>query len=613
MEDFTVDDKIKQLLEEKSNEKLETAFNVISDNFSNISIEMMELSVRSTNCLTRARCSTVGELLKLSFLQLSLIRNLGNKSACEILDKLTELLDKRNLYSLSMPAIIDSLQSQISSYFLNCTNIEEEIDTIEKIANILPRNAQIGQILSRLDSLKPDNINFLDLIPERIKDEPVCEYIKTFCLLTGSNSLLETINDKITVSDFLSSNNAPSTDITRFVNWISIDYEAKWNKVSDIYKNEREHAIMVSLMSGKTLEETGKLHDVSRQRIRQIQEKILNKVKHYLINNHLMNWIVLKAKANPILGKEDLKKMVPDNSFELFWYALSKGIIDEEKKWSFSKEHQSLIIELFQGISLDTIKSLIGSLPNEMSNEIVEEYLLSFMDTYHCDLSLFVHELDQQYYHYNEFYTRTKFNLSDMTAYVLREKFTEGYHISDEQDFSAFRNHLKTIFQYDTSSLNMNSLAARIADCGFLCNKGTYKHISYLTIPDDVKTFLTEYIEHFFSSTARSTISYNEIFEKNKAFLLDNNIINQYVLHSVILSLNMPYRTSRDYILLTIDSVFDNDFVDYIKASYPISVSKVSSHFCMSETQVFQVAARCLNIIVHGKSLIYKRDTRTYK
>ena len=65
--------------EEEQNKVLETT------------IEELELSVRSSNCLKRAGINDVGELVEKTEDDLMNVRNLGKKSLQEIKDKLDEL------------------------------------------------------------------------------------------------------------------------------------------------------------------------------------------------------------------------------------------------------------------------------------------------------------------------------------------------------------------------------------------------------------------------------------------------------------------------------------------------------------------------------------------
>ena len=56
-----------------------------------MSIEEMDLSVRSNNCLRRAGINTVGDLINKSEDDLKKVRNLGTKSLEEIIKKLIDL------------------------------------------------------------------------------------------------------------------------------------------------------------------------------------------------------------------------------------------------------------------------------------------------------------------------------------------------------------------------------------------------------------------------------------------------------------------------------------------------------------------------------------------
>ena len=56
-----------------------------------MSIEEMDLSVRSNNCLRRAGINTVGDLINKSEEDLKKVRNLGTKSLEEIIKQLIDL------------------------------------------------------------------------------------------------------------------------------------------------------------------------------------------------------------------------------------------------------------------------------------------------------------------------------------------------------------------------------------------------------------------------------------------------------------------------------------------------------------------------------------------
>ena len=61
------------------------------DKANNVSVEELELSVRSYNCLKRANINSLADLLKLTDFDLMNIKNFGKKSAEEVLDKLESM------------------------------------------------------------------------------------------------------------------------------------------------------------------------------------------------------------------------------------------------------------------------------------------------------------------------------------------------------------------------------------------------------------------------------------------------------------------------------------------------------------------------------------------
>jgi DNA-directed RNA polymerase subunit alpha len=70
------------MIEKESNERVD---------LEDTSIDELELSVRSYNCLKRAGINTVGELTKRTAEDMMKVRNLGRKSLDEVLSKLKEL------------------------------------------------------------------------------------------------------------------------------------------------------------------------------------------------------------------------------------------------------------------------------------------------------------------------------------------------------------------------------------------------------------------------------------------------------------------------------------------------------------------------------------------
>jgi len=70
---------------------VEGGLGVIEPDYTDWTIEELDLSVRSYNCLKRAGINTVGELIQKTEEELSKVRNLGYPSIKEIKSKLATL------------------------------------------------------------------------------------------------------------------------------------------------------------------------------------------------------------------------------------------------------------------------------------------------------------------------------------------------------------------------------------------------------------------------------------------------------------------------------------------------------------------------------------------
>lgn len=65
---------------------------VMGNSNNNVPLELLGLSVRSYNCLKRAKINTLGELMSLSTEEMLEIRNLGKTSAAELMELIRKVV-----------------------------------------------------------------------------------------------------------------------------------------------------------------------------------------------------------------------------------------------------------------------------------------------------------------------------------------------------------------------------------------------------------------------------------------------------------------------------------------------------------------------------------------
>ena len=87
-QDIATDAKVNDTLAEFTNKDGEEPEAPTEPDLNDIKIDVLDLSVRASNCLKRANIYTLGDLVERTEDDLSKIRNLGKKSVDEIIEKL---------------------------------------------------------------------------------------------------------------------------------------------------------------------------------------------------------------------------------------------------------------------------------------------------------------------------------------------------------------------------------------------------------------------------------------------------------------------------------------------------------------------------------------------
>lgn len=108
------------------------------DDFMSMPIDVLNLSSRSYNCLRRSGISKLGELANLSEDDLFAMRNLGQKSAKEVMQKYAEFCALPNINGSKTVSVTESDSSDLSeeqkSAVRNRLDMREiKIDVLEKL------------------------------------------------------------------------------------------------------------------------------------------------------------------------------------------------------------------------------------------------------------------------------------------------------------------------------------------------------------------------------------------------------------------------------------------------------------------------------------------------
>ena len=245
----------------------------------NDSIDVLKLSVRSSNALSRSHILTVGELLDFPIAELESIRNMGEKSVAEVKNIIESLKQATNedfrLMSVSPSSgkslevvptdrdnrIAEELQEffgeDISFWLREIITAKQEHDSDSDDIYLfwvykspVIRNAVKAAILKTIDSISECRLSDIAIVvPSQGRGRILNE------ILTEMES-----EQLIAIQDNDISRMFPS--LLSFVNAIP---------------KERTRDVFIARLNGLTLDEIGQRYDLTKERVRQIIDKELNK------------------------------------------------------------------------------------------------------------------------------------------------------------------------------------------------------------------------------------------------------------------------------------------------------------------------------------------------
>lgn len=280
-----------------------------------IRIEDISLSVRSLNALENSGYEYASQLLELKIVSLNKVKNLGEKSKGEIIDKLKSIV--YIAYDEQDTTKVEFI-NELSKILL----LEYEQSLVEYNEEILKKN---------IYSIIKTNLNITDADKEIIEELIISE--EFLCIIYNNNFLINLVKSHIfmfvkkmaglvELSHIKKSlpNHLKNSDILKNI----IKELIKENRIEQVEGNyrvwyptlseyvnsledDREKVILYNRFRGKTLEETGKELELTRERIRQLEKKAVNKI--------------------PIIREDEYKEKFEkyDWSLELFEYSYNES------------------------------------------------------------------------------------------------------------------------------------------------------------------------------------------------------------------------------------------------------------------------------------------------
>lgn len=341
-------------------------------------IKDLNLSVRSYNGLTSAGFNYVSELLDINYLEFVSIKNLGEKSRKEILRKIkdnTHITYKKDYESANFFTDFEKCIDWILKDFNNSkisfdvttfkTNIINNLKIITK-ENLFQFNDIESFLKEGCNSIIYESQFFKSLFKDEIVRnistiaEATFDDINKFFPkhITETNLLFNLVNNMV-----------EENIIERVEGKYKVYYPTLFEIINNI-SNERDKLIIESRFSGKTLEKVGCMLNLTRERVRQKEAKIIKKLPR-----------VKEDAFKNIFEKYDWNKDAFIKSFEIddrvyyyLNYKYTKGTIELEK----TLEDNNIPVKVRQRIESFIYKDylLVGNTRIKKEKQHILEYVL---------------------------------------------------------------------------------------------------------------------------------------------------------------------------------------------------------------------------------------------
>lgn len=341
-------------------------------------------------------------------------------------------------------------------------------------------------------------------------------------------------NSVVFVCDLKIMNSSPISKDLRgplldFLQWISDDKIAQLqNEFRKLINNERLEKILRLRANGATLDISGREYGITRERVRQIEAKLLRKFNNLMVKI-LPHYILLSySKHNYFLTAEDIKQKVEEFP-DIFIYCL-KNTRSERIKWS--NELKGFAVAETQWLEelSDYVETMIPGRfdDEELSQQISNIYELLDID---IDRNIIRQMILSRFDLTGSIYTRNKMTKSDIYLAILEKYYPDGIKLYDDGEMKRFRNLAGVMFGEVQLPENNRAIEARIADSTVLCGRGKYILPKFINFDEN----LLNKIYRFIKFSERNTIMFTELYERFRDELLARTQIDsRYFLQGVL-------------------------------------------------------------------------------
>lgn len=453
-------------------------------------IDDSRFSVRTLNGLRNAHINTIDALAALSPNDVGKIRNLGEKSVREVSGFFKSFEadnDGGRVYDDKWLSInrdyfrhgnfSDCLSfSEQHNEYLNVVKKAYELLGSETVEQIYSNGLEWVAISDSLAELSRA-LKYSQLLSDALKGMPKYRiknhfdnYLRWFISvypqkrfdLSSDQGKIETLSDLTSITAI--------NLISEAFELISVLQSSLFDELTTKIETQlstRVIDVILARANGNTLEEIAIDNNLTRERIRQIENKGLRVFNSWFTRNKIPELLFADLNGAPIVSEQMIYELAevdskPEQYAAMLWYALNHYF----KKTNNSRLNKGYIV--LGDFDFEAAEKVVASLPAIFDRKEIAE----LVDHGQGYSDYVLRKIDQNYILKDGIYSRNHLNNSQKVEYILRYYYPMGIKVYDADEIKQFADKLQSIFDYKYTS--QHALESLISKVGVLCDRGTY-------------------------------------------------------------------------------------------------------------------------------------------
>ena len=472
--------------------------------YNQISIKSLDFSVRLGGRLLGYGLKTVADLLMVSDNDLRSINGFGNGCIRELHAYLENLASsepptKMDEKISNIPAELAPYKEELlygnfdvvknveltieSTKFISRLRESHEILDFELVEALVNGSPEVFQIMEMLRGFvasvdaKRQCEELINSIPNNRLSLEASWLIR--CFDKGSklqDDLLGLTKEDESLLDFLKANyheiSKNNRTLSRFVEWCQFDIKEEIEEFFVEKLRDREFEVVTERAKGKTLDQVGTEMGVTRERIRQIEKKAVNKFSLWQKRNCTIQKLFIELNEKNGLSVMEVVNLLGENG-QALTYMLKNSDTDE---FAYDKQ---LDMFVYLNLSLnEKIQDYVESLPDTFAERNLDEYLRIAEEENGYPAKIVQAYIEESYKKTGDTYHRFRLSLTTMYADIMQRFYPNGLHVYDELEIEKFREKIKDEYGLDISDKSDHSIGSILSRIGILCGRGRYKFVA---------------------------------------------------------------------------------------------------------------------------------------